>query len=198
MQFKTFEPGVEVFGANVGAFIEAFKLFPSVMLKTLARQGIGTLTAKDTVEVDRQRWYPQEKWLAAWSDVATSVGPRACFQIGRLVPRHAVFPPTVTDIHTALSSLDIAYHMNHRKNGRVMFDPATGQKLTGIGNYGYKPVPGEKRIISVCENPYPCDFDRGLLTEVATKFEKQARVMHDDTAPCRNRAADSCTYIISW
>jgi hypothetical protein len=198
MQFKAFEPGVEVFGANVGAFVDAFKLFPSVMLKTLARNGIGTLTDKNQVEVDREKWYPQEKWLAAWEEVARDVGARACYQIGRHVPRHAAFPPTVKDIHSAIGSIDIAYHMNHRKNGRVMFDPATGTKLSGIGTYGYKPVTGERRIISVCENPYPCDFDRGLLSEIASKFEKQSRVTHDDAAPCRTRGAQSCTYVVSW
>ena len=79
-----------------------------------------------------------------------------------------------------------------------MFDPATGQKLSGIGNYGYTPVPRERRIISVCENPYPCDFDRGILTTLAAKFERASRVTHDDSAPCRKNGADSCKYIIAW
>ncbi len=198
MQFKSFEAGIEVFGASVGAFIEAFKLFPSVVLRCLVRHGIGTTTGKNNIEVDPQRWYSQDAWLAAWEEIARTVGPRACYQVGRQVPRHAVFPPSVTDSHTAIAALDIAYHMNHRKNGKVMFDPATGQKLTGIGTYGYKPVQGERKIISVCENPYPCDFDRGLLTEVALKFERSARVLHDDAAPCRTRGAESCTFTVIW
>jgi hypothetical protein len=197
MQFKAFEPGVEVFGASVGAFVDAFKLFPSVMLKCLVKHGIGTMV-KGNVEIDKSRWYPQENWLAAWEEIATTVGGRACYQIGRQVPRHAVFPPSVTDVHAAVASIDVAYHMNHRKDGKVMFDPASGQMLKGIGNYGYKPAAGERRITAVCENPYPCDFDRGLVTEVATKFEKQARVAHDDGAPCRSKGADSCTYVVSW
>src|SRR4029079_5388899 len=154
MQFKSFETGVEVNGANVGAFVDAFKLFPSVILRCLVKHGIGTMAGKN-VEIDRNRWYPQEAWLAAWEEIATSIGPRACYQIGRQVPRHAVFPPSVTDVSTAVASIDIAYHMNHRKNGKVMFDPATGQRQKGIGTYGYEPVRGERRIKSVCENPYP-------------------------------------------
>ena len=197
MQFRAFDSGVEVFGASVGAFVDAFKLFPSVILKCLTKHGIGTMVGKN-VEIDRTKWYPQEGWLAAWEEIATSIGPRACYQIGRQVPKHAVFPPTVTDVTSAIGSLDIAYHMNHRKNGKVMFDPATGQKLKGIGNYGFEPVRGERRIKSVCENPYPCDFDRGLLAEVAFKFEPQSRVNHDDAASCRQKGANSCTYIVSW
>jgi hypothetical protein len=197
MQFKAFEPGVEVFGANVSAFVDAFQLFPSVILKTLVKHGIGTMAGKN-VDIDRTRWYPQEGWLAAWQEIATGIGPRACYQIGRQVPRHAVFPPTVTDIVAAIASIDVAYHMNHRKNGKSMFDPATGQKTKGIGTYGFEPVRGERRIKSVCENPYPCDFDRGLLTEVATRFEPGARVSHDDKAPCRSKSGSSCTYYVTW
>ena len=197
MQFRAFEPGVEVFGASVGAFIDAFKLFPSVVLKCLVKNGIGTMVGKN-VEIDRGRWYPQEAWLAAWEEIATSVGPRACYTIGRQVPKHAVFPPTVTDVKAAIASIDVAYHMNHRKNGKPMFDPGTGQKTKGIGSYGFEPVRGEKKIKSLCENPYPCDFDRGLIAEVAARFELQSRVVHDDGAPCRSKGGSSCTYTVSW
>jgi hypothetical protein len=197
MQFRAFEPGVEVFGANVGAFVDAFKLFPSVVLKCLVKHGIGTMSGTN-IEIDRNRWYPQEAWLAAWEEIATNVGPRACYQIGRQVPKHAVFPPTITDVTAAIASLDVAYHMNHRKNGRPMFDPASGRRTSGIGNYGFEPVAGERQVRSTCENPYPCDFDRGLLTEVATRFEHQARVSHDDARPCRSKGAASCTYVVSW
>ena len=197
MLFRTFEPGVEVFGANVGAFVDAFKLFPSVILRCLVKHGLGTMVGNN-IEIDRNRWYAQEAMLAAWEEIATSIGPRACFQIGRQIPKHAVFPPTVTDVHSAVASIDVAYHMNHRKNGKPMFDPATGKRTRGIGSYGFEGARGERRIKSVCENPYPCDFDRGLLTEVAARFEPGARVSHDDAAPCRTGGADSCTYSVSW
>jgi hypothetical protein len=197
MQFKPYEPGIEVWGACVEPFIEAFKLFPSVMMKRIVAHGIGTLRGKDIV-IDRQAWYPLEEWLKVFEDIATTVGPRAIFQIGQYIPRHAVFPPSVTDIHTAIGSVDVAYHMNHRKNGKVMFDPATGKKLSGIGRYGFEPVTGERKIISICENPYPCDFDKGILSSMAARFEKNSRVAHDDRAPCRKSDGPSCTFTITW
>jgi len=197
MQFKPFEPGIEVWGVCVEPFVEAFKLFPSVAFKRLVSHGIGTLKGKDVV-IDRQAWYPQKEWLEAFEDISTTVGFRATYQIGQFIPRHAVFPPSVTDINSGIASIDIAYHMNHRKNGKVMFDPATGQKLSGIGNYGSTPVPGERKIVSVCENPYPCDFDRGILSAMAVRFERYARVVHDDGASCRKSGASSCTYTIAW
>jgi hypothetical protein len=197
MQFKAFEPGIEVYGASIDAIVDAFKLFPSIALKRLVNQGIGTMKGKDVV-VNRDSWYPQANWLSVFESIASEVGPRAIVQIGQHVPKHAPFPPSINDIHGAMASMDAAYHMNHRKGGKVMFDPATGQMLSGIGNYGYTPVPRERRIISVCENPYPCDFDRGIITALASRFERASRVSHDDSAPCRKNGADSCKYIIVW
>jgi hypothetical protein len=50
----------------------------------------------------------------------------------------------------------------------------------------------------VCDNPYPCAFDRGIITAMAQGFELQAKVVHDDAKPCRKQGAESCTYIASW
>jgi hypothetical protein len=128
MQFKPFEPGIEVFGASIGAIVDAFKLFPSVALKKLVSYGIGTLKGSEVV-IDRDAWYSLDKWLAAYESIATTVGNRALQQIGQHIPKHAPFPPTINDIHSAMASMNAAYHMNHRKNGKVMFDPATGIRL---------------------------------------------------------------------
>ena len=69
--------------------------------------------------------------------------------------------------------------------------------IEGIGHYGYNKLPDTNMIISVCNNPYPCSFDRGIITEMARKFQPYATVSHDDSKPCRNKGADSCTYVIS-
>ena len=197
MQFKAFEPGIEVYGSSVDAFVEAFKLFPSVALKRLATNGIGTVNAKGEIKIDREAWYPQVGWLASFEGIASTVGPRALFQIGQHVPKHAILPPSITEIRSGLASLDVAYHMNHRKDGRPMFDPATGRKAKGIGCYATKDS-GPRKITAFCENPYPCDFDRGVIAGFAARFERTARVTHDDGAPCRQNGADSCTYHVTW
>ena len=197
MQKWTFEPGIEFSGGMAEAITDAFKLFPSVAQKRLLSHGIGTLKGKDVV-IDRQAWYPIESWLAAFDGFAESVGPRALHQIGQNVPKYAVLPPNVVDIHGSIASVNVGYHMNHRKRGKLMFDPATGQFMPGIGDYGFAPVAGKREIISVCENPYPCEFDRGILTAFALRFEKLSRVLHDDRAPCRRNGGKSCTYIVTW
>jgi hypothetical protein len=92
----------------------------------------------------------------------------------------------------------VAYHINHRKAGSPMFNPETGEMTEGIGHYKYHAAPNEKRITMVGENPYPCDFDRGLVSALAARFETQSSTAHDNDAPCRKKGADSCTYIVRW
>jgi len=197
MQFKAFEPGIDVYGSSLDAIVEAFKLFPSIALKRLVSHGIGTVNARGEITIDREGWYSQASWLAAFEGIATTVGTRALFQIGQHVPKHAIFPPSITDIRSGVASIDVAYHMNHRKNGKPMFDPTTGQKTKGIGRYGTADN-GDRKIIVVCENPYPYDFDRGILTAIAGRFERTVCVFHDERAPCRKNGADSCTYHVAW
>ena len=88
--------------------------------------------------------------------------------------------------------------MNHRKHGEVMYDETTGSLVEGIGHYGFEPLPGQKAIRSLCKNPYPCDFDRGILTAMARRFERSAVVRHDATQPCRQHGGESCTYHVRW
>jgi hypothetical protein len=167
-------------------------------MKYLTKHGLAKNVPGRQPELDRSAWFPLEDWLAAYEGIANEIGVNSLFGIGKSIPENATFPPQVTDIHSALGSIDVAYHMNHRKNGVVMFNPETGAMLEGIGHYKYQPVANENRIVCVCENPYPCDFDRGLVSAMAVRFEPLARAAHDNEAPCRKNGADSCTYVVWW
>jgi hypothetical protein len=196
MQFKTYEPDIEVLGASLNAVLEAFSVFPALAQKFLKRYEMVD-RRNGRARANPDKWYPLDEFLAAYEAIYTSVGPRTLFTIGQRIPDAAVFPPTVKDIYTAVKSVNVAYHMNHRKHGQVMFDPSTGEMLEGIGHYGYYAVPGEKRIVSKCQNPYPCEFDMGIMSSMANRFQPQSFVEHD-IGPCRAQGGASCTYVISW
>jgi hypothetical protein len=191
MQFKSFEPGIEVNGHTVLAVVDGFG-----MVSSLSK--IHFRNADLDEEIDPEKWYPQDNWLKAFQSIAKLHGDNTLFNIGVKIPQNAIFPPWVKDIDTAIQSIDIAYHMNHRKNNKVLFDPENGKIDDGIGNYGYRRIEGESMIISECNNPYPCNFDHGIITTMANKFEPSAKVTHDDSKSCRKNGAESCTYIITW
>jgi hypothetical protein len=195
MDKQLVEPGIEVNGEAVGAVVDAFKQYPSVVQKYLIKHGL--LSAKQG-QIDRSAWYPLDSWLAAYQAIAKEVGLNSLYTIGRKIPENIVLPPHINDIRSSLSSMDIGYHLNHRKDGAAMFDPATGQTVEGIGHYTSTLSADESRGMVVCENPYPCELDRGIVTGFATRFEPTARVTHDNTAPCRKKGASSCTYVVSW
>jgi hypothetical protein len=198
MQFKAFEPGIEVSGDALGAIVEGFRKYPTIIMKYLLKYGFIKNPEGKLSDLDRSAWYPQQSWLAAFEGITNEIGVNSLYAIGRSIPENAIFPPNVNDIYSGIASLDAAFHMNHRKGGQVMFNPQTGVMLEGIGHYGFQPVEGENRIISVCENPYACDFDRGIIAAMAGRFVAEAKTVHDAEAPCRKKGADSCTYVVWW
>lgn len=198
MRYDQCEPGIEVNGESLGATIDAFKQYPTVVAKYLAKYGLVKVTNGKPEAIDRSAWYPLDKWLAAYQAIAKDVGLNSLYTIGKKIPENAAFPPHLTDIRSALASLDIAYHLNHRKNGILMFDPKTGVMLEGIGHVRAEFQENERRAMLICEMPYPCEFDRGLITALANRFEPMAKTVHDNNAPCRKKGDSNCTYIVSW
>jgi hypothetical protein len=198
MQFKVFESGIENSGESLGAILDGFRDFPSVALKYLSKYGFVSSSARSLDEIDRTKWYPQQNWLSTFEAITNEVGTNSLYKVGRRMPENAILPPDINDVFSALAGIDIAYHMNHRKSGRVMFDPQTGMMLEGIGHFHFKPVAGSNQIVMHCETPYPCDFERGIVAGFASRFQPDAKTVHDAEAPCRKQGADSCTYVVWW
>jgi hypothetical protein len=187
-------PGIEVGGVSISAVLDAFQQYPSIVTKYLSQHGLGGKQG----QIDRAAWYSLDKWLAVYNAIAKEVGLNSLYSIGKRVPDSVELPPNVTDIRSVFGSLNVAYHLNHRKNGEVMFDLSSGRLLEGIGQVTCDFAEGERRLTLRFENPYPCEFDRGLVHGFAMRFEAAARVVHDNAAPCRKKGDTSCTYVVSW
>ncbi|MBN1588084.1 MAG: hypothetical protein JW888_01060 [Pirellulales bacterium] len=192
-QFEAFAEGVEVNGETVYAVVDGMGMFKTRALKILAENGISEPVAG--------KWYPQQAWLDSFRIISQTIGSVTLAAIGRKIPENAHFPPGLDSIEEALKSIDVAYHLNHRLGTERLFDPRTGKMKEGIGHYGYEKVEKNK-VKMVCNNPYPCDFDRGIIEAMAIRFKPSGclflQVKHDDTAPCRKKGADSCTYYVEW
>jgi serine/threonine protein kinase len=185
------EPGIDVCGDIVNAILDGFGSFRSVAWKYVVSLGLD-----DHGVIEKDAWVPQAAWLDVYNAMIEEVGAGMIFNIGQNVPARTARWPPAADIDVGLRSLDVAFHMNHRKGGKPMFDAATGALAEGIGHYAYARV-GEKRATMVCDNPYPCELDHGILTAVARRFESLARVEHAPLG-CRTLGAPSCTYFIVW
>lgn len=198
MQFRVFEPDIEVNGPTVYAIAAGLGYFTNLSRRYFSQVNIGTVVNKE-LRIDMDGWYSQAAWLEAFEHIAATVGDRVLFNIGLSIPENAEFPPWVLDIDSAVKAIDVAYHLNHRKKGKQLFDVSTGTMFEGIGHYGYaRPEAGENRIVCVNHNPYPCAFDRGIISAMAWKFQPNALVVHDDAKECRSHGAETCTYYITW
>jgi hypothetical protein len=184
--------GVEISREIIHAIVDAFGEFRGEAWKVIERLGLDRIRDNDA-----EGWVTQEKWFELFNAVIENVGATMMFSIGQLVPSYARGWPQAETIDELLGSLDIAYHSNHRRYGEVLYDAATGELKGGIGNYRFERVPGENRATVICDNPYPCELDLGILTTLSRRFEAKARVDHAPLG-CRTIGAHACTYVIAW
>ncbi|MEI7861662.1 MAG: hypothetical protein WCJ21_03495 [Planctomycetota bacterium] len=110
----------------------------------------------------------------------------------------------IDSLSKALRSVDVSYHMNHRRHGKVLFDAVSGQVIEGMMGHNavIPPTGDEHRAFYVCNTFYPCELDFGIASTFTRKFKPldcshYARVVHD-TCGCRSRGDESCTYVIEW
>ena len=177
-QFIPFDQNVEVNGETVLTTINSFpEYMRGIAEKILVDNGISNPVPGG--------WYSQKAWLDSFREIAEKFGSSTLFQIGKGIPANAKFPPEIDTIDKALVSIDIAYKMNHR-NGEIGF-----YKL-----HSYDPK--KKTLIMHCNNPYPCDFDRGIITTMARKFETGVNVEVDTTKPSRKDGSDESWYVVTY
>jgi len=180
-QFVPFQEGVEVYGQTVLAIVNALEAGRTTRSKILDKHGLS--------DVQLTAWYSQRLLLDAFKEIAETFGMHTLFAIGEAVPENAIFPPEIDNLEKALQLMDYGYHLNHRGGDighytLTHFDPAT------------------HTAVMFCNNPYPSEFDRGLITTMVKKFVPATSlifdVQRDVTKETRLQGADSCTYNITW
>jgi hypothetical protein len=177
-QFVSIDQNVRVSGSAVLAIVEGMGTYKLMALRILKENGI--------VDPEKEKWYPQQAWLDAFRMIAEHIGQETLRAIGEKIPGTALWPPTIREVGEALASIDVAYHMNH----------FGGE----IGHYRFERT-GERAGRVVCDNPYPCAFDLGIVRATASSFAPKGvipAVKHDAHGGCRQKGGESCTYLVSW
>jgi hypothetical protein len=175
-KYEPFDPNVEVNGQTVLSVVHAFP-------DGLQDRGKRILANHGIEEPTDDEWYSQQAWLAAFSELADTMGESTVEQIGKMIPQSAEWPPGTETIVGGVESIDKAYHLNHRGGE--------------IGSYAAEQV-GETTIEVTCDNPYPCAFDTGILEGVVTEFGEQRARVNETGADCREDGAESCLYEVTW
>lgn len=193
--------GFQVLGQNLQNMKDGFGQFSLLASALLLEEGLGDADENGLAKYEPTKWYPLKSHLRAFHRIRQEYGGLILKQVGEFVPKGAVFPPTVTDITSALAAIDVAYHLNHGTDHKPLLKMESGQILDwkeGIGHYKITPVAGQKKIVCVCDNPYPCDFDQGLILAMAQRFQPSATLVHDNPSVCRTKGAKSCSYTVTW
>jgi len=175
-QFEPLDDGVEVNWQTVLAFIDGVpSAFQDKADYILERNGIEN-PKPDT-------WHPQRAWLDAFAEIAENVGGNTLSNIGKSIPENADWPPGITTVAEGIESIDDAYHMNHRGGD--------------IGHYHSEgKSDGEVRVR--CTNPYPCEFDQGIIKATASQFADGYTRVEEVGDGCRSEGEAECVYRISW
>lgn len=133
-----------------------------------------------------EHWYPMRQGLAFLQAVEAAHGREAIRAMGRAIPDTSRFPPGLERLERALHLLDVAYQVNHRGGP--------------IGRYLVRQLePGRAEML--CENPYPCDLDLGILERLEERFhggEARAGVIHRPGPQCRRLGAKACLFELRW
>lgn len=182
---------IEASGDSITSVIVGMGAFESMARRFLREAGLD--------EVRPGQWYSTAAWLRAFTEIAKKVGPRTLYFIGTKIPETALLPPGIDDVLGALQAIDPGYHLNHRANGRPMFDLGSGRMEEGIGHYSL--VASDERSARMrCDNPYPCDFDLGIIHGFATRFAREpvlVKVSHV-AGGCRKNGNTACEYDVEW
>lgn len=180
-RYQAIDQGVEINGRTILATIDGVRRFS----EDHHRRVRAVLEANGIENPRRDGWYPQQAWLDAFAELARDLEPHLLDRIGEQIPEAADWPADVSGVEEGLQSIDEAYHRNHRGGE--------------IGCYRLEEAVDRVATV-VCENPYPCPFDRGIIRAVARQYAPiESFVFVEEVGEvCRRDGGSRCTYRVHW
>ncbi|QCW04665.1 4-vinyl reductase [Natrinema pallidum] len=169
----------EVIGRSPLSYVAAGESISSFVGKQITNK----LAEHGLENIEPDEWYSLKIPLAMLYDMRDEYGSLRMQNMGQNVPQHVEFPPELSEVENALASIDEAYHQNHRGSE--------------IGSYEFE-TEGSNEGVMICENPYPCEFDKGLIKGVAKKFVNNPVDVQEVGDQCRSDGDQHCTYHVEW
>ena len=169
----------EVIGRSPQSYVAAGESISSFAGKQVANK----LAEYGLEDIEPDEWYSLTIPLAMLYDMRDEYGDARVRNMGQNVPQHVEFPPELSEVDEALRAIDQAYHQNHRGGE--------------IGSYEFE-ADGPNEGVIICENPYPCEFDKGLIKGVAKKFADNPVRVEEIGDRCRAEGDHRCEYRVDW
>lgn len=173
----------EVVGASVQIIIQSMGRVKDMGLKILQENDVN-------INVPLDGWVNLSSFIRSLEQIGTKFGPNTLYMIGKTVPEIIQFPPMINGFESAMGSINISYLNSHRNIDKT------------YPYYSFKKE-GERKASVHCDNPYPSEFDRGLITGLARKFPPKnisgpMDAHLDRGKPTRKEGANSCTFVMTW
>lgn len=162
----------EVSGALVAALVDSLpEAFRAAPLAMLAAHGL--------VPPFENRWFDTEKLWNVMNRFAEAYGPNTVFNIGKKIPAVLLLPSRVADcdsISDVPEAVDKIFHLYHRRDGRILYDPENDRFFEGLGRIRHrKTAPNAMELVA--NHPYPPDLTRGIIVRLARKFDPLVNVL---------------------
>lgn len=181
-QYEAFDPAVEVHGQTIVTVVEDALAQFSDAYRDKARDA---LAQEGITNPEPDEWYPQQAWLNAFETVADDLEPHVLDRLGEQIPAVAEWPNDIHTVEEGLKSINEAYQRNHRGSN--------------IGSYQFEPTDQHEGEV-VCTNPYPCEYDRGIIRAIAQRYAPVDSFVfiEERGEQCRRDGDDTCVYTVNW
>jgi hypothetical protein len=144
------------------------------------------LTAHNLQAPQPAAWYSLQSYLQVLQDISKKMGPHWLFNIGKNILAQATLP--THDLQEILQYIDALHQPD--ATGKNMY-----YKLLSYSE-------DQKEAHVECRNPFPCYFDRGILTSVFRNFQRNdvqsVHVTLDNHLPSRLAGAPVSYYTVLW
>lgn len=148
------------------------------------------LTAHELDNPRPDAWYSLQGYLQVLQAISQKMGPHWLFNLGKNILEQTQIP--AHDLQEALQYIE-SLHQHETETD------ATGER-TYYKLLSYSEDRKEAHV--ECRNPFPCYFDRGVLTSVFRNFQRgdvqSVHVALDNHLPSRLAGAHVSYYTILW
>ena len=168
----------------------------------IKHKGISTKDFDLDLEEDKS-WYPLKNLIDLFDHLATHGGPSVLQRVGEEVTKQVPRPESIKNARLALENANKSYHMNHRRDGKELYDYENECIIEGgIGHVRLVIDRENETADYVCGSFYPSDFDLGMAKQIlkifGNNFLAALSVKRDESKPSRLKGGDTCTFNLNY